>query len=169
MTVTKEGIFRANIQTREPEIHTLGPRHSLTVEYLFTREGAWNYTRGTIVDSTGAVVAIVERNYGSFWYCYHPHTNGHEYVLCSADYHGGYTVIDLNSRERLDYTPPEDKWCWVVARSCSDNRIEVEGCYWAGPYERIVFDFKDPWKRPLPELTRDWLGDDSDEEGEEAS
>jgi hypothetical protein len=32
--------------------------------------------------------------------------------------------------------------------------LAVEGCYWACPYDLVFYNFSDPTKLPLPELTR---------------
>jgi hypothetical protein len=81
-----------------------------------------------------------------------------EYLLCGEDYQG-YNVIDLK-REVNELTfPPEayegQGFCWGAAYpSPTGQLIAVDGCYWGGPNEVVIFDFAVPCLSPLPELTR---------------
>lgn len=47
-----------------------------------------------------------------------------------------------------------ENWCWVQVNNFDREKktIEVEGCYWAWPYEIITFDFSDPRKLPYKQL-----------------
>ena len=46
-------------------------------------------------------------------------------------------------------------FCWTCARFDADaSTVEVDGCYWACPYETVVYDFSKPRKQPYKELSR---------------
>jgi len=115
-------------------------------------------------------VATIARNYDPFWHCWLEY-NGVEYLLCSEDFEGE-TVVDLMHRRTESYSSKEDRFIWAeFYPSPSRNRIAIIGCYWACPYEVIVYDFTDPLNLPLKRLTeitlpdncaqfKEWLSDD---------
>lgn len=107
------------------------------------------------------------------------HSNGHDYLLCGEDYQG-YTVIELDTKERKDLLPEsvpkqytyKDQngveksgvvdtypngygFCWADIKPSPDrNVLAVSGCYWACPYEVVLYDFSDPMRLPYWEIER---------------
>jgi len=133
--------------------------YELTIERYRTREGAWDYSRGTmrrVFDRS--VVADVKRNYSHFWHAWHVHHNSQEYILCGEDYQG-YTVVNLTKGQPHIHFPEAGYrgvgFCWIAAYPSPDSAIlAVAGCYWACPYEIVFFDFSTPDTVPYRELTR---------------
>jgi hypothetical protein len=142
------------------EVHQ-SPSGNYTLEtqkYLKGEDG-WAYSRGLVKrNSDQFLVADVKRNYGVFWHAWVLHPNGHEYLLCGEDYQG-YNVICLDTGENLFHYPIEafegTGFCWAAVQPAPNGlTLAVEGCYWACPYDLVFYDFSDPTKIPLPELTR---------------
>ena len=121
----------------------------------------WSYTRGQVYNIlTNELLFDIKRNYSSFWYLFVEHPNGNDYLLCGRDYHGGYNIFDLTNKKEYEYKPDHSGhymqcFCWVDAfYNEYDKTLSVEGCYWACPFEKVIFDFSDPTKVPLTELSR---------------
>lgn len=141
---------------------------TLTVTRYKTRDGCWDYSRGEVRTVSGVLVADVQRNYSTFWHAWGQHPNGNEYLLCGADYQG-QTVVNCTTGQRYDYLPPEAEngygFCWANC-TVSGTTLVVDGCYWACPYERVVYDWTNPDILPYPETNRTYLADeDESEEG----
>jgi hypothetical protein len=46
-------------------------------------------------------------------------------------------------------------FCWAAHYPSLDRRfLAVDGCYWACPYELVIYDFTQPMELPYPELYR---------------
>lgn len=147
-------------------------RYSITIEPIPTRPGCWNVTRGTVTAFDGCTVAVVDRNYSSFPLCWiEGHPDGHDYLLCGADYQG-QTLVRLNTGERWDYVPPEARegcgFCFVDMSASPDKKtIAVNGCYWGAPYEVCMYDFTAPGlpllllgEHPAPDVSLgEWAAD----------
>ena len=83
------------------------------------------------------------------------HKNGNTYFIYNEDLYG-YSVIDLNSKERINYLPYESYRDILDSRFkdtfifCDayyndyNNKIAIEGCIWAAPYSIVTFDFSEP-------------------------
>lgn len=113
------------------------------------------------------VIADVRRNYGIFWHEWCEYSNGFEYLLCGEDYQG-YNVINLDRQTNNSFFPDSayegHGFCWAkVFASPGGNFLAVDGCYWACPYELVLYDFTEPDLLPLKELTR--IDDLRDSEG----
>ena len=131
----------------------------LRTEVYSKGKNTWSYSRGivTLVGSN-EVIADVKRNYGTFWHEWCKHPNGFEYLLCGEDYQG-YTVINLDERSIKSFFPESaydgNGFCWAkVYASPGGNILAVDGCYWACPYELVLYDFTEPDILPLSELSR---------------
>lgn len=139
-----------------PELSPSG-KYSLTVTYT---GAAWQ-AHG-LVQKNGETLAEVERNHSSFPFLWiEDHPNGHDYLVCSADYQG-HTVIELDTGKRIDWLPPEAEGgaghCMTDLSFNAEHKILiVEGCMWACPYEARLYDFADPMNG-WPELESDqWM------------
>jgi hypothetical protein len=151
---TKENCL---IENRKSHISSSG-KYKLVIDYYTTKKGCWNYSRGRVYDiNSDELIADVKRNYGAFPFSWvDKHTNGHSYLICGADYQG-QTIIELDTKQRVDYTPSSADsgvgFCWSDHIPSPDgNMLMVDGCYWACPYELRIYDFSEPMKMPLLEL-----------------
>jgi hypothetical protein len=120
---------------------------------------SWGYSRGRVINlESGIEIYDVKRNFGRFWHTWVSHENGNEYLLCGEDYQG-YLVINLTEGKINTHFPKEGYsgggFCWANVLASPDRKtLAVEGCFWACPYELVLYDFSDPDTLPLPELKR---------------
>jgi len=147
-----------NEQHRREELSPSG-KYRLVITSYGTKKGCWNYSRGRVYVGE-KLIADVKRNYSSFeWAFAEGHPNGHDYLLCGEDYQG-QTVVELDTGLRADTGATEDTmkgfgFCWVRIHPSPDRKVvAVDGCYWACPYEVVLFDFSEPLKLPYRELER---------------
>jgi hypothetical protein len=156
-----EQYFTPEHRSDEPVEVRLSPSGAFVLEVssYHTRPGAWDYSRGVVRRARdGRIVADVKRNHGSFWHAWVSRGDGSEYLLCGEDYQG-YSIINLRSGVQHRYFPEEayngTGFCWVAAYPSPDGRtVAVDGCYWACPYELVLYDFTEPETLPLRELDR---------------
>jgi hypothetical protein len=132
--------------------------YRLVITPYNTGEGYWNYTEGAVYRELGqGPLEIVRRNYPHFWFAWaEKHQDGHDYLLCGEDYQG-QTVIQLDSGKRVDYLPEKAAkgwaFCWIAVTP-EENELHVDGCFWGGPEEHVVYDFSEPLELPYTELDR---------------
>lgn len=131
-------------------------RYTLRITTVGTGPGYIDHSRCVVARSDGAEIATVDRNYAAFPFAFVlGHPDGHDYLLCGADYQG-QTLIRLDTGERWDHVPPEAAvgagFCFADITPSPDGRtLAVDGCYWAAPYEVRLYDFTEPGL-PLPLL-----------------
>lgn len=124
-------------------------KYRLVITAYSTKKDCWSYTQGLIYNADKVEPLFeVQRNYSSFPYSWIEHPNGHEYLVCGADYQG-QTVLELDTGNRKDFIPEEAKkgegFCWVQYRFDAASKVlVVAGCYWACPYEYKFYDFSNP-------------------------
>ncbi len=139
-------------------------KYELEITHYNTGNGCWDYTRGIVrrlsygerfpVDE---IIADVKRNYASFWHSYiDHHPNGNDYLLCGEDYQG-QTVVNLTKGETIVHFPEGGYdgvgFCWADAIPSPDFKLlAVVGCYWACPYDLVLFDFSEPEMVPYTEI-----------------
>jgi len=152
-------------------VNELSPNgeYRLFVTAYATAKGCWSYSQGLVYHEEeycgGTPLFEVQRNYSSFPFSWIEHPNGHQYLICGADYQG-QTVLELDTGKRIDFLPPEAKegcgFCWVSHKFDTSTRIlTVCGCVWACPYEFRFYDFSDPMKGwPEIALKDDCIYDD---------
>jgi hypothetical protein len=134
-------------------------KFQIEVNRYFTLPNSWQYSRGIVTNiASGKVVADIKRNYGQFWHTWLQHPNGNEYLLCGEDYQG-YSVLNLSTGKYQAYFPEAgykgSGFCWAAVYPSPDSLVlAVAGCYWACPYELVLFDFRNPAILPYPELAR---------------
>src|SRR5688572_10735580 len=128
-------------------------KYRLEVTSYRTKQGCWSYTRGVVSVKDGdgwrELPQDIKRNFSSFaasWIEGHP--NGHDYLVGGADYQG-QTVLELTTGRRRDFIPKEAMlgwaFCWIGHEYHADSRLLiVDGCYWACPEERRLYDFSSP-------------------------
>jgi hypothetical protein len=131
----------------------------LTVTTHKTKEGCWSYSKG-VVSAPGKEPIVIPRNYHSFWHLFVDHPNGKKYLLCGHDYQG-YDCVNLTDWVRHKHVPREALWgvgfCWARVEYDKETvQLEVDGCYWACPYEIVRYDFSNPDVLPYKELSRDY-------------
>lgn len=151
-----------NLQPEHHKVIKAGD-YTLTIDAFSTTKGGWAYTRG-IVSKGDIIIAEIYRNYSSFWHSFTlEHPDGHDYLLCGENYQG-QTIIQLDTGKRKDYLENLANvgigFCWAGADVSPDKtKLLVDGCYWAAPYEWVVYDFSSPMNLPYKQLARDDLID----------
>ncbi len=158
--ISMEKYFVPENAQPDPKIHkSPSGRYTLKVTGYATKPGAWAYSRGEVYDGE-KLVGDVKRNYSHFPFSWaEAHENGHDYLVCGEDYQGQTTIeLDTGARADSGATPDTMKgfgFCWSSMHPSPDKRVlAVDGCYWACPYEVVLFDFREPMKLPYPELER---------------
>jgi hypothetical protein len=117
------------------------------------------FSRGIVTRTNGSeIIADVVRNYPGFWNAWVSSADDRPFLLCGEDYQG-YSVVDLISGETNTYFPDEaydgHGFCWVDAHPSPDGLlVAVEGCYWGGPYEIVVYSLSELSPLPLREIVR---------------
>ncbi len=170
----KDGLFKMgkeqffvpeNHQAKHDEEHVSpSGKYKLTIQTYSTVKGSWYYTAGVVTEvATGEKIAEVHRNYSSFWHLWLIQEEK-EYLLCGENYQG-YGIIDPVAKTTEFYLPDAASeghgFCFVDVRQTAPDRILVNGCYWACPFEVLTFDVSDPLTLPYPELDRrENAGDD---------
>lgn len=154
-----EKYFTDENEQGRKEVPSPSGKYRLVITGHGTKPGCWAYSRGRVYAGE-KLIADVKRNYSSFeWAWAEGHQNGHDYLLCGEDYQG-QTVIELDTGARADSGATEDTmkgfgFCWVGIHPSPDRKVvAVDGCYWACPYEVVLFDFSEPMKLPYRELER---------------
>lgn len=164
-------------QNKEPlEQASPSGKYRLRVWSYETGEGHWAYSRGEVFCGDTRI-AEVKRNYSTFPFAFvEAHPDGHDYLVCSQDYQA-YTVIRLDTGERVDLLPePVSKtvtyvdsgkekeltvvthantygFCWAAIHPHPNKTIlAVDGCLWACPYEVRLLDFTSPLQVPFKVL-----------------
>ena len=139
----------AKLDSRKEHLSPSG-KYKLVVTPFATSPGSWSYSQGLVyVIGFDSPIAEVQRNYGAFPFLWvEGHQNGHDYLVCGADYQG-QTVIELQTRKRRDFLPDDAKkgfgFCWSEYRyDEASSLLLVCGCIWAAPYEYRFYDFQDP-------------------------
>lgn len=156
MITTKQDYFKQeNIVATSIERSPSG-KYKLIIDTFETGKNTWNYTRGTVLFED-KIIAVVQRNYSSFPFLWiEGHKNGHDYLLCGANYQG-QTILELDTQQRKDVLPPEAEtgaaFCWADIEFNRDNCLLIVcGCYWAAPYEYRFYDLSDPLNNGPQEL-----------------
>jgi hypothetical protein len=134
-------------------------RFHLEIRRYSTGPKTWIFSRGVVTRvADGTILADVKRNFRHFWHSWVDHANGNEYLLCGEDYQG-YSVVNLTAGTYTTFFPEEGYrgcgFCWTAAYPSPDTLVlAVDGCYWACPYDVVLYDFRDPEDLPLRELAR---------------
>lgn len=166
MPKTKDDFFVSENHQKEHDEEHLSPsgKYKLTIQAYSTVKGSWHYTSGVVMSvATGKQIAEVRRNYHSFWHLWLVQEEK-EYLLCGENYQG-YGVIDPENRTVEHYLPKEvdqgHGFCFVEVKQIAPDRILVNGCIWACPFEVLTLDVSDPLTLPYPIIDRrDNAGDD---------
>ena len=130
-------------------------RYRLLIRWYATKEGCWNYSRGTVTRvSDDLEVCDIVRNYSSFHHSFV--TKGDvEYLITGRSYMS-QTIVNLETgkdMEPQDYHYNGMGFCWAEATLSPDgNILVVDGCHWACPYEFRFYDFSDPEGQGWPEI-----------------
>jgi len=76
------------------------------------------------------------------------------YLLLSEDIEGK-SIFELEDRKFYSYSYEDDKFIWCEYYPSPDSKkLAIIGCYWACPYEIVVFDTTNPTTFPYRELYR---------------
>lgn len=159
--MSRDKYFIKDNEKNNEEIFSPSGKYKLVITEYTTKPGCWNYSRGRVYHKdSDECIADVKRNYHRFPYSWiESHANGHDYLICGADYQG-QTIIELDTGKRVDYVPKSAQqgagFCWVAHNPSPDGQLlAVEGCFWAAPYEVVIYDFSNPMEAPWLELARD--------------
>lgn len=124
-------------------------KYKLLVTSFETTKGSWSFTQGEVFrQGSDTPIATVQRNYHSFPFLFvEGHPKG-DFLVCGEDYQG-QTVVELSTGKRRELLPEEAKkghgFCWASSTYVpSMQALQVDGCYWAAPYEYRFYDFSDP-------------------------
>jgi hypothetical protein len=80
--------------------------------------------------------------------------NNKNYLLLSEDLQGK-SIFDLTERRFYSYSFKEEEFIWCeYYPSPNSQKLAIVGCYWACPYEIVVFDTSNPLNFPYNELYR---------------
>lgn len=128
-------------------------KYKLIINVFKTGEKTWEYSNGEVFKNN-SLIDIVNRNYRSFPFAFvENHTNGNDYLICGENYQG-QTIIELNTGKRFDHIPGvttnnSGGFCWSsIKASPKKDKLLVDGCYWASPYEYKLYDFTNPLSIP---------------------
>ena len=163
MPRTKDDFFVSENHILEDDEAHLSPsgKYKLTIQTYNTSKTSgkcsWEYTAGIVTEAaTGEKIAEVRRNYSRFWYLWLVQDEK-EYLLCGENYQG-YGVVDPQAGTTAFYLPNAAEkgngFCFSEVKQTAPDQILVNGCYWGGPYEVVLFDVSDPLTLPYPELDR---------------
>jgi len=130
-------------------------RYRLLIRWYATKEGSWNYSRGTVTRvSDDLEVCDIVRNYSSFHHSFV--TKGDTEYLITGRSYMSQTIVNLETGQDMepqDYHYNGSGFCWAQAKLSPDgNVLVVDGCHWAAPYEFRFYDFSDPEGQGWPEL-----------------
>lgn len=80
--------------------------------------------------------------------------DGQDYLLFPEDLEG-QSVVDLSSGEIAGHSPVGGGVIWTEFHPSPDRSfLAVVGCYWAGPWQVTVYDFRNPLDLPLREVAQ---------------
>ena len=152
--------FNPSLRTDDERetIVSLSGRYQVTWDVYRLDDATRNWSVSDVIvtdllDSTE--VARFIRSDDRFWSCWIEREEA-EYLVCSEAL-DGQTVIDLTHRQMASWcgSDRENGFIWVeYFPSPTGQRLAVIGCYWACPYEVVVYDFTSPMNLPLTELAR---------------
>lgn len=151
----------AQMQGESPEVHVSpSGRYRLETATYTAGQQTGAFSLGCVYSTAdGGMIAEVLRNFIRFPFSWcEGHPSGHDYLICGEDYQG-QTVIELDTGNRVDFVPDAAErgfgFCWAAHFPSPDGkRLFVDGCYWAAPYELVLYDFTSPLELPYRELRR---------------
>jgi hypothetical protein len=74
--------------------------------------------------------------------------------LFAEDYEG-QSIVDLATGVVAGFSSPEETFIGTNFHPSPDgDRLAMEGCYWACPYQIVVCDFREPMALPWPATMR---------------
>jgi len=63
----------------------------------------------------------------------------------------GQSIVDLTERRIEGFADKDGGFIWTEFHLSPDkDKLAVVGCYWACPYQCLVYDFREPMRLPLP-------------------
>jgi hypothetical protein len=135
---------------RTDELSPCG-RYRLEIEEYATVDRAGIAVAVVHRTEDGREVATVKRNYDQCFYGW-VSREGHDYLLFPEDFEG-QTVIDLTDGRVAGFSSSDDPFIWAEFHLSPDqSKLAVVGCYWGGPYQVTVYDFRQPLDLPLPKM-----------------
>jgi hypothetical protein len=87
--------------------------------------------------------------------------------LIYAEFLGGQSIIRLSDNKSSSFFREDDAFIWTdFFISPNARKIAIIGCYWACPYEIVVYDFDFPMNLPLPIIYREMLQGNNEQFGQ---
>jgi len=69
---------------------------------------------------------------------------------------GGQSIFDVENKRLYSFYSKEDAFIWTdILASPDNNKLAVIGCYWACPYELVIYDCSDLFVLPYPYIYRE--------------
>lgn len=139
------------IKTVIAAIDEMPERYRVEVSEYETGGNSWHVLKIRVIDTKDNRVVDIKRNYSSVAYRY-CEQRGKGYLITGEDYQG-FTIVDLEKMESASYVPEAAKegngWCPLDFLDWNEdkNELVVEGCFWACPYTKRIyeaFDFENP-------------------------
>ena len=139
-----------NLESTHDDIISPSGKYKLSIGYYKTKQGCWNYTKGTITNlSDNSIVAEIGRNYGTFHNGFFTKDN-QEWMWTGKTYLSQCFINLETGRIHENSESPDIKsssFCWTdVHPNTSGTLLAVAGCVWGAPYEIKFYDFSDPSK-----------------------
>jgi hypothetical protein len=80
-----------------------------------------------------------------------------DYLIYPEDLEG-QSILDLTNKQIYSFTSHEDPFIWInIIVSPDKKKLAVDGCYWACPYELVIYDITDLTTLPYPEIKRETI------------
>lgn len=98
---------------------------------------------------TNEIIARLMRNDSRLFFAWIT-SNHHDYLLFPEDLEG-QSIVDLTERRIEGFAEQDGGFIWTEFHPSPNNdKLAIIGCYWACPYQAVVYDFRDPMSLPLP-------------------
>jgi hypothetical protein len=80
--------------------------------------------------------------------------NDAEYFICPEDFEG-QSIYDLTNDRFYSFASQKDPFIWTeIVPSPDKTKLAVIGCYWACPFELVIYDISDICRLPYPVINR---------------
>ncbi|MBO0933323.1 hypothetical protein [Fibrella aquatilis] len=148
-------------QAVEPPTVVLSPCgvYRLTLEWYYQADTDrnWVITKATIclaATETPILAFFADHDDAVYAWLYR---NNKPYLLL-PECQGGQSIIDLELGELISYYNHDDPFIWLTIYPSPDGKkIAVDGCYWACPFELVIYDCTALTTLPYPILHRQML------------
>lgn len=82
----------------------------------------------------------------------------HKDYLLFPEAQGGQSIFDIQNTRLYSFYSKQDAFIWSYILPSPDNkRLAVIGCYWACPYELVIYDCSDLFNLPYRCIYREYI------------